>query len=96
MSYIISNDQFIPVTEFTHEIEDGLLYGYGIFETILIKSKKARYLKEHYNRMIDGSRTLKIEVDLDYEKLKFYVEYEAWLALATISLALNSAAFVII
>ncbi len=74
MSYIISNDKFIPIKEFKLDIDDGLLYGYGVFETVLIKDKKPVYLKEHYDRLIKGLNRLKIEFDITYEKLKLCVE----------------------
>ena len=73
MSYIISNDKLIPSVEFKLDIEDGLLYGYGVFETILLKDRKPIYLKEHYNRLIKGTERLKINMDLKFEKLSLYL-----------------------
>ena len=68
MNYIISNDKFISSDEFKLDIEDGLLYGYGVFETILLKDKKLIYLKEHYKRLIKAVEKLKINMELNFEK----------------------------
>lgn len=72
MDYIISNNKFISSDEFKLDIEDGLLYGYGVFETILLKEKKLIYLEEHYNRLIKAVERLKINMDLSFEKLSLY------------------------
>ena len=74
MSYVISNNEFLSSDEFKLDIEDGLLYGYGIFETILIKNKKPIYLKEHYKRLIRGVERLKIDMDMSFEKLSLYIK----------------------
>ncbi len=73
MNYIISNDKFISSDEFKLNIEDGLLYGYGVFETILLKDKKLIYLKEHYKRLIKAVEKIKINMELSFEKLSFYL-----------------------
>ncbi len=74
MSYMISNDKFISTEEFKLEINDGLLYGYGVFETILIKENKPVYLEEHYERLIRGCDQLKINFKMSFEKFKFYID----------------------
>ena len=73
MNYIISNNKFISSDEFKLDIEDGLLYGYGVFETILLENKKLIYLEEHYNRLIKAVKRLKINMDLNFEKLSLYL-----------------------
>ncbi|MGB6127662.1 MAG: aminotransferase class IV [Psychrilyobacter sp.] len=73
MNYIISNNKFISSDEFKLDIEDGLLYGYGVFETILLKEKKLIYLEEHYNRLIKAVNRLKINMDISFEKLSLYL-----------------------
>ena len=73
MNYIISNNKFISSDEFKLDIEDGLLYGYGVFETILLKDRKPIYLEEHYNRLIKGVERLKINMDMNFEKLNLYL-----------------------
>jgi branched-subunit amino acid aminotransferase/4-amino-4-deoxychorismate lyase len=70
---MISNDKFISTDEFKLEISEGLLYGYGIFETLLIKKGKPVYLEEHYERMIKGSDQLKINFEMSLSKFKFYI-----------------------
>ena len=74
MSYMVSNNEFLSSDEFKLDIEDGLLYGYGIFETILVSNRKPIYLKEHYNRLIKGVERLKIDMDMDFEKLNLYIK----------------------
>jgi len=73
MNYIISNNEFMSSDEFKLDIEDGLLYGYGVFETILLKDKKLIYLRAHYKRLIRATERLKINTDLDFEKLNLYL-----------------------
>lgn len=73
MNYIISNDKFISSDEFKLDIEDGLLYGYGVFETILLKNKELIYLEKHYKRLIKAVKRLQINMDLSFEKLSFYL-----------------------
>jgi len=74
MEYIISNNKFISSDEFKLDIADGLLYGYGVFETILLKDKKIIYLEEHYDRLIEAIERLKINVDLSFSKLNLYLD----------------------
>ena len=73
MNYIISNNKFISSDEFKLDIDDGLLYGYGVFETILLKDKKVIFLEEHYNRLIKAVERLKINMELTFEKLNVYL-----------------------
>ena len=38
----------------------SFLYGDGLFETILVRDGKICYLKDHYSRLKQGSKLLKI------------------------------------
>ncbi|RUA06495.1 MAG: 4-amino-4-deoxychorismate lyase [Fusobacteria bacterium] len=73
MSYIISNDKIIPLEDFKIDIAEGLLYGYGIFETILIRDKKGMFLSEHYKRLMKGVEQLRINFDMPFEKLDMFI-----------------------
>lgn len=52
------------------KINEGLLYGYGIFETIKVVDKKPIYLVEHFNRMINSAKVLGINIDIDFKNFK--------------------------
>ena len=45
---------------------EGLLYGLGVFETILIENKEGEYLEEHYARLVEGTKALGINYDMSY------------------------------
>ncbi|MCK5779981.1 MAG: aminotransferase class IV [Psychrilyobacter sp.] len=74
MNYIISNDKFILAEDYHIDLEDGLLYGYGVFETILVENKKAIYLEGHYNRMISSLARLDIEFEMSLTKLEMFLD----------------------
>jgi len=74
MNYIISNDKFILSKDYQIDIEDGLLYGYGVFETILINNKKAIYLEEHYNRLVSSLARLDISFDMSLAKFSMFID----------------------
>lgn len=78
MNHIILNNKFMFSNEFKWDISDGLLYGYGVFETILLKDNKLIYLREHYDRLIKSVEKLKINMDLNFEQLNsslnFYIQ----------------------
>lgn len=52
------------------KISEGLLYGYGVFETIKVLNRKPIYLLEHFNRIENSSKVLGINIDLDFENFK--------------------------
>jgi len=51
-------------------LSEGILYGTGVFETILIKEKKFINLLAHYNRMKKSSKILDIDFTYSYEEFE--------------------------
>ncbi|WP_319371030.1 aminotransferase class IV [uncultured Ilyobacter sp.] len=49
---------------------EGELYGTGLFETICIVNKKAKYLLEHYERLYCGGKSLDISFEMSYENFE--------------------------
>jgi 4-amino-4-deoxychorismate lyase len=69
---IYFNSSLIKATELTIAINDrGLSYGDGIFETIVVKNKKIRFLDWHWERMVKGVKALGMSLpdDLTQEKI---------------------------
>lgn len=58
------------------KINEGILYGYGLFETLKIVKGNPINLYEHFNRMKNSSMELNIEMNLDFEKFKKIVTNE--------------------
>jgi 4-amino-4-deoxychorismate lyase len=55
-------------------LSDGVMYGYGLFETISIKNFKAIYLEEHLKRLREGLETLGIGFLYSNQKIKQCIE----------------------
>lgn len=58
------------------KINEGVLYGYGLFETLKIVKGNPINLYEHFNRMKNSSMELNIEMNLDFEDFKKIVTDE--------------------
>lgn len=52
----------------------GLLYGDGVFETILIKNRRPLYLEAHLKRMVMGLRRLNIFCKVPMQRFKSFIE----------------------
>ncbi|MFC1770251.1 aminotransferase class IV [Candidatus Margulisiibacteriota bacterium] len=52
----------------------GFLYGYGLFETILIKNSKPRLIDKHLQRLSSSANTLKIPFDFNRNDIKKMIE----------------------
>jgi branched-chain amino acid aminotransferase len=49
--------------------ESGLLYGYGVFETIMINKRKAFQLEAHYNRLKTSAKHIRMQVNISQKSL---------------------------
>ena len=56
------------------DVDDGFFYGYGLFETILIKGGKAVLAKEHLNRLNKGLVQLGIHKEISHWELEHAIE----------------------
>lgn len=52
------------------ESSDGILYGFGIFETIKIIEGKIQHLENHYKRLKYSAQELEIEFNLNFDEFK--------------------------
>lgn len=50
-------------------VDNGFYFGYGVFETMLVKGGKPILLKEHLERLHDGIKQLKIAQVVTYEEV---------------------------
>lgn len=58
------------------KVSEGLLYGYGVFETIKVVDAKPQYLAEHFYRMQNSCLCLDIAFNLDLKSLTKQVAHE--------------------
>jgi branched-subunit amino acid aminotransferase/4-amino-4-deoxychorismate lyase len=69
--FIWLNGQYLSRKEARIGIfESGLLYGYGIFETILVYSGKAMFLSEHHERLKTSARFIRMALDISIKSLQ--------------------------
>ena len=45
-----------------YHLDSGILYGYGVFETILVQEGKPVLMNYHYDRMMYGASLLEIHM----------------------------------
>lgn len=53
-------------------INEGLMYGYGLFETIKVYKSKIFFLEEHLNRLILGCKILNMSIDINKDTIEKY------------------------
>jgi len=53
---------------------EGILYGNGVFETILVEEGTGSNLEEHYNRLLKGTEVLGISFEQPYRVFKKHVD----------------------
>lgn len=64
------NEQFLPADSARITVLDqGFLYGYGLFETILVRRGKPVFLEEHLKRLAAGCKTLEMALPVSLAKL---------------------------
>ena len=44
----------------------GFLYGDGLFETMILKDGKIRFLNSHFERLCNGLKALKMTISTDF------------------------------
>ncbi|KAF2955246.1 aminotransferase class IV [Marinitoga sp. 38H-ov] len=55
--------------EIPYKINEGLMFGQGIFETLKVNKSKLEFFKYHYERLINGCNLLNINFDMHLEEL---------------------------
>lgn len=55
--------------EIPYKLNEGLMYGIGVFETLKINNGKLEFFKYHYERLINGCNVLDINFNMDIEQL---------------------------
>lgn len=60
----------------SHEIEldAGYFYGYGAFETILVKNGKGILVQEHINRLNDSLKFLEVQKELTKKNVEYAID----------------------
>jgi branched-subunit amino acid aminotransferase/4-amino-4-deoxychorismate lyase len=68
--YFSDNFEIKSQSSYPNLLEDtGFLYGYGLFETILIQKKISIFFKEHFNRLEKSAKVLGIPFDILESKM---------------------------
>ena len=63
-SYISEKDAMISA------FDSGFLYGDGVFESLRVYQKKNRFLKDHFDRLVNSAKSLGYKLNLTFEDLK--------------------------
>ncbi|MPW25084.1 4-amino-4-deoxychorismate lyase [Alkalibaculum sp. M08DMB] len=64
---ILTDNQLIP-------LDQGYLYGYGLFETLKVKYNKILFFNEHMDRISKSSEKIGIKFHLEYSQVYTYCE----------------------
>lgn len=69
------NEHFLSADSASIHINDrGFLLGDGLFETLLATNGKPQFLADHWQRLVNGSITLDINIPLSLEKLQQIID----------------------
>lgn len=69
--FVWLNGQYLPRKDTKiNLLESGLLYGYGVFETILIYSWKPFQLEAHYERLKSSAKHIRMPVNISIKSLQ--------------------------
>lgn len=67
---ILINNKFIPEKNTTVPINEGILYGYGIFETLrTYEDKKFFKAEEHINRLFASAKKIGLKIKYDKKQM---------------------------
>ncbi|WGS65817.1 aminotransferase class IV [Marinitoga aeolica] len=55
--------------EIPYSLNEGLMYGMGVFETLKVNNGKLEFFNYHYERLINGCKVLDINFNIVIEKL---------------------------
>lgn len=72
--YYLYNGQYLKENDKikSSPLSDGIMYGYGLFETIRVSGLKPEYLKDHILRLKKGLEALQIRFTYSDEKIEEY------------------------
>jgi len=75
MEWVFLNGELIPAEKAALPVADrGLLFGYGLFETMRARAGRVFRLEEHYRRLLDGANVLAIVPPLTLDGLRAAIE----------------------
>src|SRR3989339_2157727 len=73
--YLSWNFSILKSEEFIFPLDDvGFLYGYGLFETLLLLNGEPIFFEEHFERMKNGAKTLLIPFNIQSHLIKNEIE----------------------
>lgn len=55
--------------ELPYKLNEGLMFGQGVFETLKVNNGKLEFFNYHYERLVNGCKVLDINFNIDMEKL---------------------------
>jgi len=69
--FVWCNGQYLPRNEVkVNPFETGFLYGYGVFETLLVFNQKPFLLEDHFNRMKTSAKHIKLQIHMNLKTLE--------------------------
>ena len=75
--YILKNNEIIPQDEVEISLNHGgFLYGYGVFESVLIDQKKTCFIDEHIARLRHSASYINLSLSdaIDSDMLKKHIK----------------------
>lgn len=73
---ILVNNHFLLEENFQISIfSDAVMYGYGVFDTLrTYEGRKTLNLNAHISRLINSSKQIELQLDYQFEEIKYMVE----------------------
>jgi len=75
MNIVCVNGSFLASEQLAiNPLDQGLLYGFGLFETILVKEGYPSLIKHHFNRLFSSAETIGLTIPFSISELSWLIE----------------------
>ena len=73
--FVWCNGRYLPRHDIkVNPFETGFLYGYGVFETMLVFKRKGFLIEDHFNRLKSSARHIKLNVHINLKSLRNVID----------------------
>lgn len=72
--FFIKDNKILETSTNKDIISEGVVFGYGVFETIKIRNKKAIFLKEHLYRLRRSLKKIAIGTNIETKNIKEFID----------------------